>query len=326
MNETTPREAADAPASEGEIVSLLQRRRERGVPGPSVTEISRRRLDALVRLDPISGVVEVGAGMKLDRLEQELRLRDLSLGPLSPGMAGLEVARFLEGPYAGLRAVRGGRLEPCTIALTAIMADGLRYTSRPSPRKAAGPDLDALFLGGEGRFGLIVSATLRLVARPRTEREVAFSFPSMDRALSALRAAVASGARLRSATLRGRAGRFTASAEVIGSPDAVEIDLSTLGQESLSRGGRSSSYEPARASPPPPPPGDERELSWEEVAEAVASGAEVRCWRLALESVVAAGVGERGRSLARGGDWANAEILAAALAVADPAGILGELP
>jgi FAD/FMN-containing dehydrogenase len=325
MNETTPREPTDAPGSEGEIVSLLQRRRERGVPGASVAEISRRRLDALVRMDPISGVVEVGAGMKLDSLEQELRLRDLSLGPLSPGMAALEVSRFLEGPYAGLRAVRGGRLEPCTMALTAIMADGLRYTSRPSPRKAAGPDLDALFLGGEGRFGLIVSATLRLVARPRTEREVAFSFPSMDRALSALRAAVASGARLRSATLRGRAGRFTASAEVIGSPDGVEIDLSTLGHESLSRGGRSSSYEPARASPPPPP-GDEREVSWAEVAEAVASGAEVRCWRIALESVVAAGAGERGRSLARGGDWASGEILAAALAAADPGGILGGLP
>jgi FAD/FMN-containing dehydrogenase len=313
----------DAPATESEIVSLLQRRGAGGGGRRIGVEISRRRFDALFRLDAKSGVVEAGAGMTLERLEQEVRSHDLTLGPLSPGMAALDVAGFLEGPYAGLRALPGGFLESSCMALAAILPDGFRYVSRPSPRKAAGPDLDALFLGGEGRFGLIVSATLRLFAKPRVEREAMFSFPSIDRAASALRASVAAGVRLRSATLRQGGGRFAVSAEVIGSAETVERDLSTLGDDAAAREGRPSSHEPSRTKPPA---AEERELSWEDVVQAVASGSEVRCWRIALESVVAVGGGERGQSLSRGGGWANAEILATALEAADPGGVLGGAP
>jgi FAD/FMN-containing dehydrogenase len=323
VNDSPRQEGVETPATEREIASLLQRARERGGPSRPGVGISRERLNALVRLDATSGLVEVGAGIKLERIEREIRVHELTLGPLSPGMATLDVAGFLEGPYAGLRALPGGALESCCIALTAIMPDGLRYVSRPSPRSAAGPDLDALFVGGEGRFGLVTSATLRLFGRPRTERWAVFSFGSAARAVSLVRAAAASGAWIRSAALARRGERVAAGVEVIGSPDAVERDLATLGHEALARGGRPSGREMAGAIPAATA---EWELSWEQLAEAVGSGSEVRCWRIAWESVVAVGAGDRGGSLSNRGGWANRETLAAALSAADPEGVLGGAP
>ena len=313
----------DSARTEREVAALLERSGERAGAGRTAVEISRRRLNAVTRTDSVSGVVEVGAGIEMDRIERELRPHQLTLGPLSPGMAGLDVAAFLEGPYAGLRALPGGALESSCIALTAIMADGLRYVSRPSPRSAAGPDLDVLFLGGNGRFGLITSATLRLFGRPQTERWAAFSFGSSGGTVAFVRAAAASGAWLRSAALARHGERFTARVEVIGSPEAVERDLATIGHEAMARGGRASGRD---MEPAPPPAAEERELSWEELAQAIGAGDEVRCWRLASESVVAVGAGEHGLSLSRGGEWANREVLAAALAAADPGGVLGGLP
>jgi FAD/FMN-containing dehydrogenase len=312
----------DSARTEREIAALLQQPGDAG-PGRTAVEVSRRRLNTVTRIDPLSGVVEVGAGIQLERIERELRPHELTLGPLSPGMARIDVAAFLEGPYAGLRAVPGGAIESACIALSAIMADGLRYVSRPSPRSAAGPDLDVLFLGGEGRFGLITSATLRLCGRPRTERWTAFSFHPSGLAVDFVRAAAASGAWIRSAVLARHGERFTAGVQIIGSPEAVERDLATLRVEAMRRGGRAterdigSGHAQAR---------DERELSWKQLAEAMGAGDEIRCWRLASEGVVAAGAGDRGLSLSRGGEWANREVLAAALAGADPGGVLGGLP
>ena len=312
----------DSARTEKEIAALLRSGGGNGAARAAV-ESSRRRLEEISRIDALSGVVEVGSGVELGRIERELRPRELSLGPLSPAMAGLEVGRFLEGPYAGLRALPGGALESSCIALTAIMPDGLRYVSRPSPRSATGPDLDALFLGGEGRFGVITSATLRLFGRPRTERWATFNFGSVDRAIGFMRSAVGSGAWLRAAALARQGDRISVGLEMIGLPEAVERDLATVGHEAAARGARSSGRD---LDPEAPVDRAERELSWEQLGQAIGAGTRLRCWRLALESVVVAGADEWGISLSPGGAWANREVLTAALAVADPRRVLGGVP
>lgn len=310
------------PAHERELATLLRLLREHA-EAPHGLRISRSRMSALGVIDPKSGTIEAGAGMVLERLEQELRIRDLSLGPLTPACARMEVAQFLEGPYAGLRVLPGGRCEPMALSLTALMPDGLRYVSRPSPRSSAGPDLDALFLGGEGRAGLIVQATLRCFPRPRSERSATWSFADVASLIASLRAGIAAGCWLRRVSMLSRGGRFLLAAEVIGSPEGVERDLSSLGQEVFAHGGRSSGHE-VSLSPTAPLPA-ERELSWSDVAGLLSAGRALTLYRLSLESVIASGLEEGGVAMTSGG-WANPGTLAAIIAEADPLGILGGVP
>lgn len=310
------------PATERELLELMKVLRARGAAQHDGLRISRRHFASILQVEPKSGTAVAGAGVRVERLEQELRLRDLSLGPLSPGMLALDLAGLLEGPYAGLRAIPGGRLEPTALALTAIMADGLRFVSRPSPRSAAGPDLDALFLGSEGRFGLIVEATLRCFARPRTERAASFSFAEAATAVSALTAAIGAGVWFRRAALAKKGERVQLSVEVIGTAESVERDLSSLGHEVFGRGGRSSGQEPAGpAEAGLADTAAERELSWPDVVRAVSGGDNVSLWRLSLESAIAQGT-SMGAPLELGG-WANAEPLRAVAREADPSGIFG---
>lgn len=285
------------------IASLLQ---AHGDTPQTSLQLRRTKLDGIGAIDARSGLVDVGAGVRVDRLEQALHERNLSLGPLSPGSTALEVSDWLEGPYAGLRAVPGGRLEPVPIALTCIMPDGLRFVSRPSPRSAAGPDLDALFLGSEGRFGWIARAQLRCFDRPRAERTAVYSFADPGALEGAVLGGIAQGCWLRRVQLEQRGERFLFAAEVIGSPEAVERDLSTLGHEAFSRGGRSSGQVPG---PAPSASGVERELSWDEVFGRVRRGVRLTLWRLSLESVIAEGLEEGGQPLVsmqwgNGSQWA----------------------
>ncbi|MBX5482880.1 MAG: FAD-binding oxidoreductase [Myxococcaceae bacterium] len=311
-----------SPSHERELKAVLDLFREHRQPLPPNVRISRARMDGIGTIDPVAGTVEAGAGVPLARLEQELRQRDLSLGPLSPGMLALDLASFLEGPYAGLRVVPGGRLEALPLALTALMSDGLRFISRPSPRSAAGPDLDALFLGGEGRFGWITSATLRCFQRPRAERTAAYALSAPDAALSSLRTAVARGCWFRRVLLQPERDRVLLQAEVIGPPEGVERDLSSLAHEVFARGGRSQTPVPPAAAPALP----EREVSWDELGRGLDEGRAATLYRIALDTVVVSGWTDGGLPLGGRGtpsDWANRDVLQAIAREADPLSVFG---
>jgi len=74
---------------------------------------------------------------------------------------------------AGAKGARDRWLDPVDQLLAgfdATLPDGQPLSVRPTPRRAVGPDLSALFLGMQGRFGRIDRAWMRVhpvgVARP----------------------------------------------------------------------------------------------------------------------------------------------------------------
>ena len=328
------------PQDERELMEAFRiLRTHGGVLGREVT-ISRARLQRIGHIDVKSGVVQAGAGVTLMELEEALRLKDLSLGPISPSMQPLTVSDWLEGPWAGLRAMPGGRLETACLALDALMPDGLRFSSRPSPRSAAGPDLDQLFLGGEGRFGLLLSATLRVFNRPRAGSEVQYAFDEVGALLEGVRRSLAAGVWYDRLVLAHDGGRWTVWGKVIGSADGVERDLVSAGDAFNAAGGK-----PMKPSPEPVAlpenAHEERELSWEDLAaelharhvEKLNEGAPgvvaLTLWRAGLESALVEGATERGLPMRRA-PWtrqtAETTPLLQALAEADPNGVMGERP
>ncbi len=314
------------PADERELMEALRALRSHGgVLGRDVV-ISRASLTGMGPVDVKSGVAQAGAGVTLGALEEALRQKELSLGPLSPSVRDLTVADWLEGPWAGLRAVPGGALETACLALEAVMPDGLRFSSRASPRSAAGPDLDHLFLGGEGRFGLLLSATLRAFDRPRAQREVQYAFDSVAALVNGVRAAIAARVWWEHLVLAFHGGgRWSAWGRVIGSAEGVERDLASAGDAFVSVGGR-----PLKPSVPSVPASSgghvEHELSWEALAGALnehsgSASAAWTVWRPGLESVLVTERVRGGLPMKRS-PWTE-DVLLRALGEADPAGVMG---
>lgn len=308
------------PANERELAGVLKILRDRGGRLHHGLVLSRRRLGAIGEVDEKSALVRAEAGVSLAALEEFLAGRGLSLGPLSPGAMALDVAEFLEGPYAGLRAIPGGRLENVSIALSVMTADGRVLHSHESPRRAAGPDLDALCLGAGGRLGLVLAATLRCVVKPRTSRLVVYSLPGTSAILSALKGAIADGCWLERVRLSRRGERVLAEVVVIGTPDGVERDLSSVSHHVFSRGGRSSGQAVSG-----PESLEERELGFEALGAALERGGPLTLHRLSLASVIAEGEAD-GRPLSRESPWPLPSFVAPLCAAVDPKGVLGGTP
>lgn len=181
---------------------------------PGLVSVDLSQLDTIEPPDEISCLVRVGAGAVVRDVEARAIQAGLTLGPLLPSSHYKKVGAWLSGPTRGERAVPSGRLESAALALEAVLADGSFYRSREVPRSATGADLDHLLLGGEGRFGIVTKATLRLFPRALVEAAGAREAVSLVDAVDAVRDAMRSG--LAPAEARWDRARHTVEARFTG--------------------------------------------------------------------------------------------------------------
>ena len=145
------------------------------------------RMDRIGEVDAISHTVEVQAGVRGDRLEQELVKLGLTTGHYPQSVAISTVGGWIAASSAGQASTGFGAIEDILLGLTAVLPDGEILRLRPVPRSAAGPDLRRLLVGSEGTLAVVTEATLACRARPKTWEWLAFSYPDFTTMAAALK-------------------------------------------------------------------------------------------------------------------------------------------
>jgi FAD/FMN-containing dehydrogenase len=205
----------------------------RAVP-PSALLLDLRGMDRVLGWDERSRVVQVEPGVTLGRLAQELHGRGASLSTWRREHPDHTIGGLLSAWAPVQPALWNGSLREACISLTAISAQGKGYKSLEAPRKAAGPDLRHLFLGAEGRFGVIAAATLGVggPAKARAAFSVEVASPAQGPKL--LAGLFARG--WRAPTVVFSAGARLAWALLEGEPEYVEVMSGLLRDHAKSHG------------------------------------------------------------------------------------------
>lgn len=305
------------PASERELIELLHVLGDHRLALHRDVALSRAKLLSMAPVAPKSMTAQVGAGVVLRDLDATLRGHGLSLGPLTPASMGLRLGDFLEGPYAGLRAIPGGRLEPLCTGLRAVLADGRRLTTSDAPRSAAGPDLSALVLGGHGRLAVLTQATVRCLPLAENDVRMNFSFPSAERFVVAVQRALAEGLCPWRVHADPRTGRVLAEVRWASTAGAVERDRALLARCVEEAGGRGAGEGEREG-----PVAVEHESTWAAVRAALEQGRPLQLFRLSLASVIARGEVE-GVPMNEPTSWTS---LAGRLLALDERRVLGGAP
>jgi FAD/FMN-containing dehydrogenase len=274
-----------SPKSIRQLAEVLAVLKSHGAVLGRDVKLSRAAFDRLEGVEPRSCTALAGSGIVLSELERALGGHSMTLGPLSPGALKLTLAEYLEGAHAGLRAVSAGRLEPICLSLEAVLADGRVLRTHDSPRSAAGPELMSLVLGAGGRLALAVSARVRCFPAIETRRTLRMSYPSVDAAISALKAALADGCQLGAIRVQLIGSRPVLELELSGGLDAVDRDTASLQRNAPAMGGRTSGEAPAAVTSDV-----EGEASWSDVAKALEGAAPLELYRLSLSSAIVRGV------------------------------------
>ena len=132
-------------------------------------------MTGLLALDAGSQLGRLDAAATLGALQEELRPRGLTLGPVPVESRARTLGQALCAPRPSEATPRGRLVDRCA-ALDATLADGTALSTRLAPRKAVGPDVTAALLATGGGGERIEAAWMRLARIAEHRRCLAFAF------------------------------------------------------------------------------------------------------------------------------------------------------
>ena len=153
------------------------------------------RLNRLLNVDPSSLTAEAQAGMVLQDLYDALKPYGLMPGhdPYSVPIA--TVAGTISTNGVGYRASAFGPMGDQVVALEVVLPDGRVIETRPVPKQSTGPNLNHLFIGSEGVFGVITRATVRVFRQPEANAYATVEFADFADGFAAVSEMTALGIR-----------------------------------------------------------------------------------------------------------------------------------
>ena len=145
-----------------------------------------RGMNQILDIDTAAHSARVQAGVVLEALENKLNDAGFILGHDPWTLPVATVGGAISTDSVGYRAGIYGSMGEQVLGLEAVMAGGEILRTRAVQKSSAGIDLNALLVGGEGCFGIITEATVRIFPAPEARSLTGFRFESFERGYTAV--------------------------------------------------------------------------------------------------------------------------------------------
>ncbi len=153
------------------LTPILARGAGSSLTGAAVLEdgivIDMRRMNKVIKIDPINWYVQVQPGISLDDLNRELKPHGFFFPPDPASSYICTVGGAIAEGSGGLRCVKYGTMKEWVISIRVVLPNGkVTKFGEPLPKNRAGYDLLHLFVGSEGTLGVIIEAYSKIIPLP----------------------------------------------------------------------------------------------------------------------------------------------------------------
>ena len=170
-----------------------------GVTGAALGEgsvvVDLRRMNRILSLNEDDLTVTVEAGIYLKELEEYLNKKGYTLRHIPQSYPEAVIGGLISTFSIGQYSTKYGGIEDMVLNLEVVTPYGEATWLRKNtvPRSAAGPDLKMFFIGGEGQFGIITKAVLKIRPLPTYIWRNSFIFKDFIEANYAVREMIKDG-------------------------------------------------------------------------------------------------------------------------------------
>jgi alkyldihydroxyacetonephosphate synthase len=158
----------------------------------AVLTLDTSLLDQLLEVDAESLTATFQAGIDGPSLERALSAHGLTLGHFPQSFEHSTLGGWIAARSSGQQSDGYGGIDALLVSAKLVTPRGELVTLRV-PRRAVGPELNALVLGSEGTLGVIVEATVRVRPKPRVQDVRGMLFRDLAAGIRAIRAFMAAG-------------------------------------------------------------------------------------------------------------------------------------
>ena len=145
-----------------------------------------RLMNRVLAIDVEARCARAQAGIVLESLDQKLNEVGFILGHDPWTLPVATVGGAISTNSVGYRAGIYGSMGEQVLGLEAVLPNGEILRTRAVSKHSAGPHLNSLLIGGEGCFGVITEATLRVFPTPQARAIRVYLFSSFEQGYVAI--------------------------------------------------------------------------------------------------------------------------------------------
>lgn len=145
-----------------------------------------RRMNRIIDVDTEAHTARVEAGIVLESLDTTLSQSGFILGHDPWTVPVATIGGAISTDSVGYRAGIYGSMGEQVLGLEAVLPNGEVLRTPPVAKRSVGINLNALLIGGEGCFGVVTEATIRIFPIPETRVFCGFVFSSFEQGFVAI--------------------------------------------------------------------------------------------------------------------------------------------
>lgn len=160
---------------------------------PGCISIDLGSLNRVLEINPTDRVVHAEAGILGPDLDEWLRPQGLTVRHYPQSYYHSTLGGWVATRGAGHFSTLHAKIEDRVQALSVMLPDGRRASTRALPASSVGPDPNRMWCGSEGVLGIITDVRLRVLPVPQHTATAGIAFKTFEQTLDAGREIVQSG-------------------------------------------------------------------------------------------------------------------------------------
>lgn len=162
-------------------VEAFKHKNQKAILTLDLTEMKK-----LIELDTESSTATFQTGIYGPELEKVLNDKGYTLGHFPQSFEYSTLGGWIAARGSGQQSGKYGKIERLVVSLRLISTEGILST-RKIPPNAMGTDLNSIFIGSEGVYGVITEATMKVQKLPPARKYFAIVFPQFENGMNFIR-------------------------------------------------------------------------------------------------------------------------------------------